>query len=610
MKIVPFETQYVNRFITGLHTQRNPLVQPLIHMGLRVFPAVDVMIDGQNTELSAAATVIRRPGFINYSTANLNNAETPLSAYSYKDLTGTIRVLVDTDSRVVNYSPSAATLVFTKGVSTRSYFTTVGKSVYWGDGTNLEKWDGTTVSLWGITAPASAPTLSFGAGSLTSTVGWLYAYVYKNSTTGHISSLSAASASTGVITAQNVTVTGARSTDPQVDKVDIYRTFDGGSTYFFLAEVANPGGGTWTYVDSSLDATLNTGLIGPQSTNTPPPAGLINTCFHMGRVWGSVNNLVYFSGGAEILNGVPFECWPAAFFFTFPGQVTRLIPNQLGLIVLTKDDAYIIRGYSITTFYSQLFQTKLGVAAWDNVAVDGDNVFMFTNDRTLLQVSSNGINEIGFTIGDKLQAFNPVNTKVVLHRENSSDNAIFIYDGGTQWYRFDLGTRSWSPVAALVSTAASLNSVEISAATYKLLLGSKDTPSKLLQRDQATFSDAGAAYSAYATFGVIPLAPPGNLSHVESILYEVTSAGTLPTVSIMADETAATFTSLTSVVSEPPELAPSTTVRARRCYLNTTNVPRVMRFLEVKLTFATEAAKNELYGFGLFAGDKPAAPKQ
>src|SRR6185312_15302825 len=138
-------------------------------------------------------------------------------------------------------------------------------------------------------APLTAPTLAFASGPLTIIKGYTYVYCYKNSTTEHVSTASPISASTGPQTSKEVQLSGDRSTDPQVDKVQIYRVSDGGSIYMFLAEIANPGVGTWSYTDTSADSALNELILAPQNgVNNPPPAGLINPVYHSGRLWGSV----------------------------------------------------------------------------------------------------------------------------------------------------------------------------------------------------------------------------------------------------------------------------------------------------------------------------------
>ena len=74
---------------------------------------------------------------------------------------------------------------------------------------------------------------------------------------------SASSAITATNTGINVTV--AASTDGQVNKIRLYRTQDGGSTYYHVTDLSNSG---QTYTDTTADSSLTTGL---DTDNTVPP---------------------------------------------------------------------------------------------------------------------------------------------------------------------------------------------------------------------------------------------------------------------------------------------------------------------------------------------------
>jgi hypothetical protein len=101
----------------------------------------------------------------------------------------------------------------------------VANATYMCNGTDAKKWDGTTVTGWGITAPAVATSIAtVGSGSLSPQSGYRYVYTYKNSTSGHESTASPQSASTGgPLTSKNFKLTGTLSVDAQVDKINIYQ---------------------------------------------------------------------------------------------------------------------------------------------------------------------------------------------------------------------------------------------------------------------------------------------------------------------------------------------------------------------------------------------------
>ena len=187
--------------------------------------------------------------------------------------------------------------------------------------------------------------LGMGGAGLTAALGYQYYYAYGNSYTGHISNVSPISASTGAITGQIVSVTGATramntsgtySTDPQSDLIYLYRNTDGEGFFFQVAVFGNGataqadllaanypglstsvtyGTGTFTYADTTPDADLNTALFAPIGLlNSLPPTGLKDMDYFARRMWGSVGNLLYYNTGADNAsllsvqqNGVPSE---------------------------------------------------------------------------------------------------------------------------------------------------------------------------------------------------------------------------------------------------------------------------------------------------------------
>jgi hypothetical protein len=195
-----------------------------------------------------------------------------------------------------------------------------------------------------------------------------------------------------------------------VDKIEIYRTKDGGSTFYFLAEIthANP----WSYTDSTADSGLDTSRIAPlASINDPAPTGASLAAFHMGRMWVAVDKYVYFGGGPDITNGVPEEAFPPTNVFTFPSKVQALVASAFGLLVFLTDDTYIIVGTDTFAFYPRLFQYGIGVLSQNAIAADGDTLYVHSSQRQILALSQTSIDEIGFPIGDVLMStFDPASS--------------------------------------------------------------------------------------------------------------------------------------------------------------------------------------------------------
>lgn len=103
-------------------------------------------------------------------------------------------------------------------------------------------------------SPAAAPSAaSVSAGAITEDRDW--AFNYESTATGQQTALSAVYNRNCV--AEQVELTGARSTDPQVDKVNIWTRLQGSGdeAYHRVTQIANPASGAWTYTDNEeMDA--------------------------------------------------------------------------------------------------------------------------------------------------------------------------------------------------------------------------------------------------------------------------------------------------------------------------------------------------------------------
>ena len=271
-KRVQFDSLYINEFGTGLWTNRSPLNNTA---GGR--PHQDALLDGDNVEVSNSRTLKRRPGFVKFSTIQLGSSEVPRQFYSFRNLSAVVRVMLDTGTHVAQFDAALRTDAFTLTDATKEvHFQHVGNTLYFSNGilADMQKWDGTTASKWGIDAPTVAPAFTTSAGALSPTTGFKWRYVYRNSSTGHISSASPVSLDSGAETNKQFDLTGPSSSDAQVDKVEIYRTTDGGAVFFRVGETNN--GGTWAFTDNVADLALGTLTPALAGENDPPPVGLIN----------------------------------------------------------------------------------------------------------------------------------------------------------------------------------------------------------------------------------------------------------------------------------------------------------------------------------------------
>jgi hypothetical protein len=598
----------IQRWITGLVTQRSPLYTPISALGLQFVARQDALIDGLNMEISPVMTLIRRPAYSRFSSVAFGAGDYPLNYYSFQNTSGTIYPLVDTPNKVYNFSATINTAVLTKSAGAgRGDFFRVGDYVYYCNGVDLLFWNGTTWSNWGIVAPATAPTITLTAGSLSPTAGYTYVICYVNTVTGHVSAASPASTNTGPQTNQNFVVHYTASTDAQVNAIWIFRTQDGGGIYYFLASVANA---TSTYTDSLADGSLNTFIVAPLAPgNAPAPAGSSLVTFWDGRLWVAAKNILYWSQGPQTVTGVGEQSFNLSTnFFKLPINIKGFAPTTNGLLVFTSDVTWIVTG-SGGIYFINPWQKNFGIKTPNAVTQDGDLVFVVTSRGQCFEIGSN-LTEIGLNIRAKIAAMNPNNVSITIHR-NGADEGVFLSDGSANVYRYSLTFGCWSPPGQPVQGAGVIGSIETSDANWTLLLGSTVGGKFIGGRNLSSWTDDGGTYTCYGTVGSLIIGPAGSKNNIEAVCIKATkiqTGNTYPTVSVMLNEINTTngqgFSVLPNPVDEPPALAgtayASQTVFSKRHNLksgNTTTglpIPQQVEHMQIKVAFVAENNPDEL----------------
>jgi hypothetical protein len=471
---------------------------------------------------------------------------------------------------------------------------------------------------------------------------------------------------TGANTGAQILVSGSGSTDPQFDTVEIYRSADGfgaSGPYLFLTDIAMPPPvgnqpGTWNIIDFMPDTAtsslpgLNPLVTAPIShVNDPPPGsygstqfqaqsaqnatvpavgtGMIGVVYHQGRLWAHIGNTVFCSGGPDTNPGNGFTAWNPANVFPFQSTVTRLLPTTSGLLVFTTTDLeFIGGGPSITSYYSQRIVSGLGLLSWNALTILGGTPFFVSADRQFLSLHADtGVTRIGKNIGDKLSQFDPSQAYVTYHGFGDQDQALFVSDGSSQWYRCDPAPAPdgkytgpvWSPKATIAGGFKAVASIETSPGVRQLLIG-PNAAGPILARDSSfsTFSDNNAPYSSFFTMGAIMLAHPGQMAQCNFIEMDFVQTGTQPTVSVLFDELSATSQVPFEIISnsfksDPPKLygasgQPQTLWMNRYFFSQTTPgngitqdpVPAWCKFVQVKVDFGNvDTVGNELIGFAI-----------
>lgn len=259
--------------------------------------------------------------------------------------------------------------------------------------------------------------------------GWKYTYAYVTDT-DHISSRAPLETNPDSLPSNSgpfrdlvpeFTLTGHSDTT-RVPYINVYRSTDGGGTYFFLEQVANPGSGTFTYYDHSLlsgaagttendpvpDLDLDQGNIAPSLTSNDPPPPIkdgevgvdspeIGTAIaeYAGRLWYGIGNRVFYSGREEIGEGQPEESFPSGTFgnfFTFQFPVTNIASTEDALYIFTLKKVYRLTGTNRETFNPRPMSGSIGSPYGHARALAQyeDKVAFLTHDFRIGMVSGSG----------------------------------------------------------------------------------------------------------------------------------------------------------------------------------------------------------------------------
>jgi hypothetical protein len=462
---------------------------------------------------------------------------------------------------------------------------------------------------------------------------------YQGGGTGAVSTASpAATLSTPNTTGAVNTVAGFGSTDPQVDTIVIWRDGDGGGVdnMFELIEIPAPKpiGGVaqpWQFKDFLPDvASTVSGINFPgldnfigapiNHANDPPLAAFRPLCskLHFQRVFGAVGNTVYFSGGPDVLTGNPNEAFSPDDDFPFESTVTACIHTPAGLICPTTTDFECIYGGPLTSsFYATTMVPGVGLLsynAWD--VIGGEICFLSSDSQFWILNPSLQLARSGFPVGNKLKAFNAANAYVTVH-ESGTDNAVYIADGSSEWFRLnphqvgaDVSGENvsvWSPRAAIVGGCKMVQSLVTAPGVRKLLVGGTGTNQPILKRDTSVYSDNGSAYSSWFDIGAITLVSPGQRAAIDFVQMDFESVGTQPLVSFVIDDPtpSPSWNLLSQFVFDPPIVYQGNAITPNywpdRFYISQTMQVALGRRIRLKVDFgSTDTVRNELISFGIF----------
>jgi hypothetical protein len=379
---------------------------------------------------------------------------------------------------------------------------------------------------------------------------------------------------------------------------------DTGSVYGYSYNGTVPDGELDTLIEAPIDDENNPppSLTNPLTTSVTGTFSLIT--YYAGRLWGAVDNFVYFAGGPDVTFGSPTESFPPANVFTFPGKVTALAPTPAGLIVFTSDTMFIIYGTSLATFYSQVYLRNRGVLSQNCVVMDEQTLYIYTTQRQCFSYSNQEA-EIGYNVSPLFTLYFPPTAVYLTYHRMGEDVGLFISDGSVNYMKYRTDTSAWSPMCQIVGGADAFQSIETSNGVYTLMVGSATGGGFISGRSTTSWTDTNGTYPCSVIVGSFITAPPGAISKIDYLTGQWMPTGTIPTFSILADEIA-TLAGVGPWVSlqgtnDPPKLVPSQSITQQRFYLKSANqpVPQELCHLMVQVSYGAANTNDQLLTLGI-----------
>jgi hypothetical protein len=321
-----------------------------------------------------------------------------------------------------------------------------------------------------ITVYTVAGPLTFTTNTSTTKIvllnGRTYFYAFQNSKTGHASTISPPSLTTGPLPGNQVNLANIpTSTDPQVDTVLILATADGNdqTTLYLVASLPN---GTSTYNDTTPDTLTTLVTSGPAlltnllyqdtdvfgglhgiANNNPPPAINFPTK-HKGRIFGSIGQTLYFSKNLDevttangLITGKWEEAWPATNQIDvseFAETIQGLMSDGETLWLATERCIRRLIGDSPSNFQKPEIQFNetglLNQDCWKVTFFEGQPVgtVWLTPDFKVMGSDFNTYLDIGTEIQDVLNTINPAAVSTI--------HAAYVSKGPADYYMLYIPT--------------------------------------------------------------------------------------------------------------------------------------------------------------------------
>lgn len=478
-------------------------------------------VSGSNVVTSLSGYVARRPGFIAHTSDTFSSPV--FRFFSWRQWNGPYFLMCNTvgGGQSIVYKQQIGTdltfqPIFTSATVAPFDFVNSNNRVYFGNGTDMKKYDGVGVTNWGIDAAATPPTATPSAGSISANVGgYRWRVAFENSASGHIGLVSDFTSLTGNFVGRNYTISGSTTADPQVTHVRVYRTTDGGDEFFELPNSPAAYSGAWSLVDSFSDSQLlsQTASESDQNTAPPPSSGCV---FFSGRIWTFAGDALFYSNFEEQINGVEEESFSAINVYNFGQQITALAVVQRALLVFTSSNVYRIRGDTLTTFVREPFLGRRGTYSMATIASGGTRVIAWLDTSGTILISDGvGVQDIGLPIRVDLETIDQASASCAFHSDGVRNWLIVQDSTKNKMWVYDQDNGIWMVPWSIGGYA--IQSCETAAGRYSLMLGSS---TRALKLDSTTFQDLGTSYTAEVVTNLMDLGSgkgPGEVGNIEYV---------------------------------------------------------------------------------------------
>lgn len=226
--------------------------------------------------------------------------------------------------------------------------------------------------ILGNSAPTAAPTLATAGGTALIAPGtYIYKYTFRSefgesnaSTTAQIT----------LAASDNVSVSALELGPNKVFYRDVYRTTNGGTTYYRVQRVSN--NSSTSFTDSMTDASL-TAQTAFDELDRSSPGKFRVVRWHQNRMWGFVDgdDKLYYSNLDK-----PDE-WDVSNYIPLREQPRNMMPIGEGLALYTSRSITMVHGRSVESFVPQETENNVGLyGRWTLQQIDKNTQIFLSRD--------------------------------------------------------------------------------------------------------------------------------------------------------------------------------------------------------------------------------------